>query len=537
MQNERVTRDFTICPRCGQPTEPSISINGGESEFWRNCIKCNTYINTYVPQAHQQAVHVDPHKFILNAGGYGSGKTYTSRQEFYKHLFITPNGLTIVGANVTSQYEQTLKRDIESDLPKDFVEYISLQKSFIDFKNGHRLMFRPFDDPDKLRSLNITMFIILEASEVKGETFVQLKSRIRNLAATLPKRNKSGEILYRETKEGVLIPEIQADWRKGIIETNPDAGWPRSEVLMKSSDIQKHGRIADNYAVLEDEADPAISSHITASECNQFLPEGFIEDLKKNRPLWWVNRYIYGSFSYAEGLVYPSAMTAVCPTFEIPRHWKRIVAFDYGLADDAVYLFGAVDERQNLLYIYKEVRNSNRSVEELSQIFFQETKDIPVGGYICSPIIDPKSGPKRDYDKKSLSDHFLEYGIAFKPGHVSMDARIYRLNTYFETKRIRIMDRCTGLIKELREHKFKPKTLDDTGRSDKPMDGNDHAISALEWIVMELPANPNNLIYGIYDKRGQDITKPTRNIQKEYSMWVLQDENEESYSDYEFGGW
>lgn len=68
---ERVTRDFTICPRCGQPTEPSISINGGESEFWRNCIKCNTYINTYVPQAHQTAVHLDPHKFILNAGGYG----------------------------------------------------------------------------------------------------------------------------------------------------------------------------------------------------------------------------------------------------------------------------------------------------------------------------------------------------------------------------------------------------------------------------------------------------------------------------------
>ena len=103
--------------------------------------------------------------------------------------------MTIVGANVTSQYEQTLKRDIESDLPKDFVEYISLQKSFIDFKNGHRLMFRPFDDPDKLRSLNVTMFVILEASEVKGETFIQLKSRIRNLAATLPKRDSKGQDL------------------------------------------------------------------------------------------------------------------------------------------------------------------------------------------------------------------------------------------------------------------------------------------------------------------------------------------------------
>ena len=87
----------------------------------------------------------------------------------------------------------------------------------------------------------------------------------------------------------------------------------------------------------------------------------------------------------------------------------------------------------------------------------------------------------------------------------------------------------------MREHKFKPRTLDDTGRSDKPIDGNDHAISALEWIVMELPANEQSY-YGIYDKSGQDITKPTRNIYKAYGYWALQDENEESY-DYEFGGW
>lgn len=499
------------------------------------CVKCNTFINTYVPQAHQVAVHEDSHKFIGNFGGYGSGKTYTSRQEFYKHLFLTPNGLTIIGANIAPQYEQTLKRDIESDIPKAFVSSYSLQKSYMDFINGHRLMFRPFDDPDKLRSLNVTMFIILEASEVKGETFIQLKSRIRNTAATLPRRDANGQILYRETQEGVLIPEIQADWRKGIIESNPDSGWCRSEVLMKSSDICKHGRIIDKYVVMEKESDSAISSHITASEMNQFLPVGFIDDLKKNRPLWWVNRYIYGSFSYAEGLVYPAAMTSICNSFEIPRHWKRIVAFDYGLSDDAVYIFGAVDERQNLLYIYKEVRNNNKNIEELATIFLQETKDIPVGGYICQPLIDPKSGPKRDYDKKSLADHFMEYGISFKPGHVSVDARIYRLNTYFETKRIKIMNTCTSLISELREYKFKPKTLDDTGNSDKPIDKNNHGINALEWIIMELPANPNELIYGIYGKDGSDITRPSKK-RTGYEYWALADDPQESY-DYEIGGW
>lgn len=531
---QRIVRDFTKCPRCGQPTKKARAFNGGDSEFWYTCIKCNTYINTYVPQEHQEGTHSDYHTFVGNFGGYGSGKTLTSREEIYKHIFITPNGLTLIGANIAPQYEQTIKRDIENDLPLAFFENWSTQKSTYDLINGHRIMYRPFDDPGKLRSLNITMFVMLEASEVKGEVFIQLKSRLRNTAATVSKRDANGEILYDQTNTGVLIPQIQADWRKGIIESNPDSGWVRSELLMKSSDIQKHGRIVDKYAVLEDEADSAISSHVTASAANQFLPPDFIENLKKNRPLWWVNRYIYGSFSYAEGLVYPAAMTSVCLTFSIPRHWKRIIAFDYGLADDAVYLFGAIDERQNLLYIYKEVRNNNRSVEELAKIFFQETKDIPVGGLICSPIIDPKSGPKRDYEKKSLSDHFMEYGIAFKPGHISMDARIYRLNTYFETKRIKIMDCCIGLIKELREHKFKPRTLDDTGVSDKPVDGNDHAISAAEWIVMELPANPNNLIHGIYGKDGQEVDKFKTPFQA-YGYWALEDDKKEDY--YEIGGW
>lgn len=520
-----IVREFDTCPRCGQPTKKSIAFNEGESEFWVECIKCNTYINTYIPQSHQSAVHSDEHKFILNAGGFGSGKTYTSRQEFYKHMFLTPNGLTIIGANVSSQYEQTIKRDIEADIPKAFVKSYSLQKSFIDFKNGHRLMFRPFDDPDKLRSLNVTMFIIIEASECKGETYIQLKSRIRNTAATLPKKDKDGNIIYKQTKEGVLFPTIQADWRKGIIETNPDSGWVRSEVLMKSHNINKHGKITDNYAILESERDKAVSSHITASEMNQFLPEGFIDDLKRNRPLWWTRRYIYGSFSYAEGLVYPNFASSIVPTFEVPNFWRRIVAFDYGLSDDAVYLFGAIDERNNLLYIYKEARDNNRSVEDLSKIFFQETKDIPVGGWVCPPIIDPKSGPKRDYDKKSLSDHFLEYGINFIPGHINMDARIYRLNTYFETGRIKIMDCCRGTISELRDYKFKPKTLDDTGSSDKPMDGKDHGITALTWIVMELPANPNNLVHGIYNRMGEDLTK-SRRTEDSYGLWAFKEEGE-----------
>lgn len=521
-------RDFSKCPRCHASTQPAISFQGGPSEFWLECTRCNTYINTYIPQEHQEAVHRDSHRFVGNFGGYGSGKTLTSREELYKHAFLTPAGNTLVGANVQSQYEQTIKRDIEADIPLAFVQKYSQQKQYMDLINGHRIMFRPFDDPNKLRSYNLSMFIIVEASEVKPEVFTQLKSRLRNTTATISKFDEDGNVIYNTTRTGVTVPVIDKDWRKGIIESNPDAGWIRSDVLMKADDIAKHGNVLDVYSVLEDERDPAISAHITATELNEFLPPTFVADLIKNKPAWWVNRFVYGSFLYAEGLVYPSAMRYVIPSFEIPRQWKRIVAYDYGLSDDSVFLFGAVDEIHSVVHIYKEIRTNNRNIEELAKLFFEGTKDIPVGGWICPPIIDPRSGPKRDYEKKSLADHFLDYGINFQPGFINLDARIYRLNTYFECGKLRIHDCCKGLIQELRDYKFAASRSDSTGWNDKPEDKNNHAINPLEWIVMELPADPRNLVHGIYNRQGVNIlARPARSTEATYAEHVLSDTPEE----------
>lgn len=527
-------RDFSRCPRCGAPTIVTTAIDESESKFWRECTKCNTYINTYIPQPHQMLVHKDSHRFIGNFGGYGSGKTQTSIEEVYKHILITPNGSTLIGANNMPQVEQTLKRDFEADFPGALVGSRSTQKNFIDFKNGHRLMYRPFENPDALRSLNITMFVILEASETKPSILTQLKSRLRNLAATKPKVDENGNIIYKKLKNGQFIPEIAVNWARGIIESNPDSGFIRTDVLLISSEIHKHGDVRDHYVVDPAKADPAISSHITDSNMNEYLPPNFIANLSKNRPAWWVLRYIYGSFMYSEGLVYPSAHKAVVETYTVPAFWKRIIAYDYGLSDKSVFLFGAVDEERNKLVIYKEVVTRNKSVEDLASLFIDASSDIPMGGLICAPIIDPKSGPKRDYNKKSLSDHFLDYGIAFQPGQVNIDARIFRLNTYLEAGRVEIMNCCTNLIEELRDYKFKTNPFEETITSDKPEDKNNHSINPLEWIVMELPANPNELRLGIYNKQGVNLMQEKEKaIDVDYYDPFSEDES--SYNSGPFG--
>lgn len=526
-------RRFDSCPTCQAPLVKAIAINGGESEYWYECTRCNTFVNSYIPQPHQVSIHTDSHRYVGNFGAYGTGKTLTSREELYKHIFLTPDGNSLVGANIQPQYEQTIKRDIEADFPVAFVKYYSAQKQYYDLINGHRLMFRPFDDADKLRSLNLSMFVMVEASEVKPEVPIQLRTRLRNIAATIPKRDAEGNIIYKPTRNGEQIPELQADWRKGIFESNPDSGWVRNDVLLKSSEITNHGDVIDNYYINEEEKDPSMSSHVASSNCNQYLPDGWIDELCRNRPAWWVSRFVYGSFKYAEGMVYPNSVNCICDTFEVPRDWKRIIAFDYGLADNSHFVFGAVDEKNNLLYIYKEIVTNNRTIEGLAQLYFEGTKDIPSGGMICSPIIDPKSAPKRDYDKKTLADHFLDHNISFQPGHINVDARIYRLNTYFESRRIRIMDCCKVLISELKEHKFKADPKANVGYTDKPEDKNDHGICALEWITMELPADPKNLVFGVYNKHGTNLSLPPEKQHNIVALHALTDERdyEDLYQD------
>ena len=124
-------------------------------------------------------------------------------------------------------------------------------------------MFRPFDDPEKLRSLNLSMFVMVEASEISADTFHQLKTRLRSHAA------------FTSTN----------DWRQGIIETNPGAGWIRSDVLLNADEVHVHGSTLEQYPDSLT-PDPNISVHITSTDANRYLPPNFIQELSANKPKW-----------------------------------------------------------------------------------------------------------------------------------------------------------------------------------------------------------------------------------------------------------
>lgn len=509
------------CPRCNALLQPTASISGAPSTDWMECSNniCNTFVDLYHPMEHQASVHKDSHRIIGNFGSYGTGKTKTSEKEIEKHIFLTPNANILLGANITSQYEQTLLRDFEKSFPAAFMDSRSQQKGYIDFINGARLMLRPFDDPDKLRSNNYSLVVMLEASEINADAFHQLKTRLRNTAATNPANG--------------------ADWRKLICESNPDSGWIRTDVLLVSDTIYQHGRFADeDYKEQQDALtiDSSISTHIASTDVNHYLPPDYIQVNSRNKPEWWVKRFLHGSFLFAEGLVYPHAMKCVVPTPRdsegkplTPKHfpdWRILVAHDYGLMDEATFVYVGIDKKRNKAIVYKVDHTNNAPLKELATLFRAGTKDIAFGQMYTTPIIDPKNN-KRDYDKKDLISHYQDYGITFKPGHINVDARIIRLNDYIEAGCLEIWDCCDFLIKELKEYKFKPKTLDDKDSKNRPVDANNHAINALEWIGMELPANPARLSLTGYDEYGRPIAaEEEKLLQKTQRLWQFDEEND-----------
>lgn len=509
----RVNKRRLRCPTCGKKMVPAYAISGAESQFWMRCedIHCQTFVDTYIPQDYQAQFHRDPAQQVGLFGGYGVGKTLANIKDLEKHILITPKGTSLVGAKILPQLEQTFKVEFENDFPIEFVAHINKQKNHIDFINGHRLLYRPLYDQEMIRSLNLSSARIVEASAVDFEIYVQLQARMRNIHALKFALDEEGNVCFNE--DGT--PRIEADWSKIVIESNPGPGWIRDEFLLTSHKIYLHHDSAADQIYHVIHPDPHKSSHIVPTKANQYLPPDFISRLEKGRPLWWIKRYLYGSFEYAEGLVYPNAVRSFVKPYTIPKYCYHLIGMDYGINDNTHILFAALDPKRNKLIVYHELVISDMNVKTIADAYKRDLHAlVPVTHLYTTPVMDQRSFSKRQSHNvnKTLGDLFLDEGVLFKPAKMDKHARIMRTNTLFDLGQIEIFDTLTHLKKELLNYKFPERTLDDKKAPDKPEDKNDHGISALEFIVMELPPNLEVINYNALDELGRALVNQERQL-------------------------
>ena len=452
------------CPLCGG------QIKVHESVFYGRCDTCLANLIDYKPAPHQVAFHKSKAKFRLNIGGFGSGKTTMDAAEFACHALSIPNGRSLITAQSLQQVKEAVLPELEKFIPPWFVsKQTKTPLPKYTLTNGHEIIVYASNDEEKLRSLNLTSFWIVEASGVAFKIFTQLQTRLRNRAAVV--KDKMGY-------------EIEHKFM-GLVESNPEEGWIRDEFLLRSGKICASKSVdTSSYDKLKTKkAESAYHSFLSASVDNKYLPKTFIPDMCVGKSDKWVRKYIYCYLEVKEGTVYPEFMDCIVDPFPVPRDWLRVYGFDKGWADATCLCCGAIDPNSGICYIYDEYYESQQPIT----FHGRRVKEKIDGFEMYKPIqADPSVRNKNDRDGVSYQDYFYQTcGIWLAEGNNNLLDGIDRVRDFMYLGKLKFFTNCVNLKEEAGNYIWKQDK--DGILQDSPVDRNNHLMDALRYLCMGLP--------------------------------------------------
>ena len=503
-----------ICPHCEYGIlEDVISFSGKVCEFFVYCPNCNAYICTYKPLPHQEAFHKDEHLKKLYAGGFGSAKTYTCGMETLATVLQIPNSAALIGAATWGQASETCLKFVTDNLPAKLVAKSNQDKVnwYIDLINGSRISAKAFDKEGKIRSANLSLIWIEEASEVDYELVTYIEARLRNKAAFHKGKNRL----------------------KMLLSSNPDVGWLCTEWLMKSSEIHYHGDVKERYDVPIEDRDPDRVTHISATSANTYLPPNYEANLARNKEQWWVNRYLKGSFKYTEGLVYPNFTEWFCEPFTIPAHWKRITGTDFGRRDPTAHVVAALDPIRKIIYVYNEIEEplDDKPLEYMVKKI-KEAHDFPDYLLAYPHQADPRGRNRDQVSGQSWFNGYRERGIIFQEAKDcegnSIAPTIAKLASYAENGRLKFFKTCKKIYSAFSKYKYPDRKVgDDKNQGEKPQDKYNHLPDAIRYMLSpfpQFPTDPNDFA---------EIWRQTiRKVERTYNPLSIEDFSDDFITDF-----
>ena len=214
-----------------------------------------------------------PHDYTLDVavyqGGYGSGKTFAGALLGVLLALKYPKIKGLVGAQTyTLVRDTTLQTYFEHLENMGFIEgkdyKWSSTEQKLSFYNGSEIIFRHFDEPNRLKSLNVGFVEIEEMSDTPYETFKMLLARLRQKPYRIWKN-------FQYRIFGHTNPEIQQGWIYKTFFINPNP----------------------NYRII-----------CAPTTQNIYLPKGFCEELKQLYDEKYYNTFVLGQTgNYNENLV------------------------------------------------------------------------------------------------------------------------------------------------------------------------------------------------------------------------------------------
>jgi PBSX family phage terminase large subunit len=428
---------------------------------------------TYVPMYYQEDMHMvktggdNDTDIIAVFGGYGSGKSRSTLQEFLMRALENPRGSGLFAAQTLGQLKKTtLKTFFEEVCPPPLVRSYNKTDGIIILENGFTIFVVATDEEQKIRSLNIGLAHIEEISGIKKSIYTQVQSRMRDPFTS----NKAI-----------------------IVASNPANTWIKDTFV--DNDARK-----DPTHPQHDKYNRFMRTFIWKTELNTYLPANYIEMNTVGKPEWYKKKYFEGSFEYNSGMVYPEISTTfidpypVVPEktdrFGIPKDWERFIGMDYGLRNPTAVWFGAINPKEGEVILYDEYYVPEKTLPYHAGQLKERIQPIP-SGLLRFMVADPaiKNRMNDVINGKNIQSHFMEYGLYFSLGNNNIEYGLTKVNSYIEAGKLKIYKTCINGITELLQYTYPETDIDNAedNLDEKPEKKNDHLCDAMRYMIARLP--------------------------------------------------
>ena len=193
------------------------------------------------------------------------------------------------------------------------------------------------------------------------------------------------------------------------------------------------------------------------------------------------------------GAVYPIELEPLIfiEPFEIPVHWKKVFALDFGWQDPTAILWGAIDPDAGIIYIYSEHYQSEKPPSFHAEQIRLRNK---AAGFQIPGVADPSGGGMSGRDGKLVRDLYREEcGINLLPAENAIEAGIFTTYELMASGKLKIFTTCKNTLSEFRVYSRNEK---------QKYVGKDHALDALRYLVMtglRVAKNRNQVTQGLSD--------------------------------------
>ena len=214
--------------------------------------------------------------------------------------------------------------------------------------------------------------------------------------------------------------------------------------------------------------------------------DGRYEQMLNALPPTQRKQLLEGDWDVAEGAAFTefSKDLHIIEPFELPMYWERIKGIDYGYASESACVWGAIDDSDGTLIIYRELYRKGMLATELATTLMQMEAYDP---FSVPGVLDTACWARTGMTGPTVGETLVKAGHKLRRADKNRVAGKVQIHEYLKIRssgrpRIQIFNSCPNLIRELQSI-----PLDKNNPEDVDTHASDHAYDALRYLIMSRP--------------------------------------------------